>query len=372
MTEKSDLKVLFSAAVKQLEIVKALRPAAKPGSTMESVLEAALHSFDLIVVELLREHLSKVNVALDPKKGSWENRHAVLCVSYDGNSIRISVAALAKIDGEIIKKVRNKMNGIVFNNGQLRSVSDSTLPMTWAELNKDNSLRATLEREIKDMYLLPFGKERSFLQLMEEARLPLAEVVFKPDQLPANIGRAIQSAVEHFVIPEYHLYEWALEGRYHEALTSFVQQRRSQRVAVMVTLPKVDERWGRASYGIDVVSPDKRIFSICNSGLIINYPRYTFAGEEAVWGRYLPGESTGMGREQISEPEFVPHLCTRSRFAGWAQFTSIDVEFLPDDGKTSRRILYLPNAEWKVVGGTVSYITEHPATTPAKVEIVNK
>lgn len=102
MSEKSTLGALLSAATKQLEVIEILRGL----PSLEVELGRAYQVFNTIVVELLRRHADKLELRLDPKKGSWESEFAILVIRYGGISIRIKVEKIRELDRILYEELK--------------------------------------------------------------------------------------------------------------------------------------------------------------------------------------------------------------------------------------------------------------------------
>jgi hypothetical protein len=117
-------QALLEAGFYLRKAIGAIRPYSKDGSAIGTIIKGIFVMLNAIIVELLRQHFTDVNVQLE-ETSKWSDLHSKLEVSADGLILSIPVAKLEELDPQLAKRVRIKImpHVIKFNN------VDYTLPV---------------------------------------------------------------------------------------------------------------------------------------------------------------------------------------------------------------------------------------------------
>lgn len=377
MPEKSVWEILLDAVKKQLKEVEEIRVKVSMGSENETKLTEAYDLFNTIVVTFLKSDLNKVAIQRAPRK--TQQHLLVVAVPSDGFTFRIPIE---KIDGDLKKRVDEKMNTIQIVEGKVMSLRNPAQPMTWEEVK---GLPYPVQDELTGVILETLGVEKKypldfFVKYTFRKLLPLEEMVIVPDALMENFARAAKLLIAQFKAPEAHTPKEFVDV-YLAELKRFVEARRADRVPCEVQIKAGTTKWGRFAYGIDVVAPDGRRFSVVNSGSL-NDERWEppYSGDGSVWSRNMyiaPQEGEERGRYEkgtLNAPDFVLFIAGVPAFdedgrpkMGLGGFSPVDLEGLPEENGYWRWMIYLPSKDWRVIGGSTSFL-DRPIESRAVVK----
>jgi hypothetical protein len=126
-TGRSRLPDLFAAAEKLQAVVKSLRPYAEESAELDAAYGSTKLALDAIVIEILQNYLSDVELQLDPRRPQrWEDYFATLEVIYDGTTIKMPVPKPRGRDAELAKRIERGTSMIKRTvqevNGQMHGV----------------------------------------------------------------------------------------------------------------------------------------------------------------------------------------------------------------------------------------------------------
>jgi hypothetical protein len=309
--------------------------------------EDAFRSVNVVLIRVLERFLDSVQISWheSPKKQGWDNKHAVLVISY-GQHIHVPIPIGVVVKAGLYQRVKDKMSSLQIKNGQIQSLRNPAQPMTWDEFA---SLSFGLFEEFISL-VRDLGQDFPWT-VMRECGVPLSEFVFLPMNAEENYRRAARSSIVAFRYPQtYILLDKKFRSIFQEELEEFIRQRRATRVACEVRIRIGTVKQCRYDYGMHVISPNGTEYSIVNSGAT-SFPRWNFSYTGIRWQRYPQGSNE---IQFLDDPNLVPvfpMLVNHSE-----KWIGIDVEKLPEEGSFWRWMVYLPSAEWQIKGGSVAYL----------------